>query len=238
MGGPWKGDRHVSFRPGARLAGRPLHFFFVTDGSGSMEVDGKIQALNNAIREAIPHLREVAAQNPFANVLVRSLVFASGTRWHIESPTPVGLVSWTNVEAGGYTDLGGALLELSTVLRMPPMEPRAFPPVIVVISDGQPTDDFDAGLAALLDEPWGRRAVRLAIAIGRDADLDVLQRFIGDPAIRPFSARDPDQLAYLVRFVSTAASRLASTPAGTGPTAGALLTPELPARATDILVSW
>ena len=63
----------MSFRPGARLASRPLHFFFVTDGSGSMATDGKVQAMNNAIREAIPHLREVATQNPFANLLVRAL---------------------------------------------------------------------------------------------------------------------------------------------------------------------
>jgi uncharacterized protein YegL len=149
----------------------------------------------------------------------------------------VDLVSWTDVTTGGYTDLGAALQELATVLRMPPMEARAFPPVIVVISDGQPTDDFDAGLAALMDQPWGRRAVRLAIAIGRDADLDVLQRFIGDPAIRPFAAKDPDQLAYLVRFVSTAASRLASNPTGEeGSTA--LLTPAMPARATETFTSW
>ncbi|MEJ7707562.1 MAG: VWA domain-containing protein [Nocardioidaceae bacterium] len=228
----------TSFRPGARLSARPLHFFFVIDTSGSMEVDGKIQSLNNAIREAIPHLREVTAQNPFANVLVRALVFSSGTRWHIEQPTPVDLVSWTDVTTGGYTELGAALHELAGALQMPPMEQRAFPPVVVVISDGQPTDDFEAGLAALMAEPWGRRAVRLAIAIGRDADLDVLQAFIGDQTVRPFSARDPDQLAYLVRFVSTAASRLASTPAGAAAEADQLLTPELPSRATDMLLSW
>ena len=87
---------------------------------------------------------------------------------------------------------------------MPPMESRAFPPVLVVVSDGRPTDDFESGLERLLAEPWGRRAVRLAIAIGTDADLDVLARFIGDPEIRPFTAGDPEQLAYLVRFVSTA----------------------------------
>jgi uncharacterized protein YegL len=215
-----------------------LHFFFVIDSSGSMAVDGKIQSLNNAIREALPHLREVAAQNPFANVLVRALIFSSGTRWHVEQPTPVDTVSWSDVPAGGYTDFGAALHELAGVLRMPPMEQRAFPPVIVVISDGQATDDFASGLDALLAEPWGRRAVRLAIAIGRDADLDMLQAFIGDPAVKPFAARDPDQLAYLVRFVSTAASRLASTPAGAAPDPGDALVPELPSRATDVLFSW
>ena len=220
------------------MSARPLHFFFVTDASGSMAIDGKIQSLNNAIREAIPHLREVAAQNPFANVLVRALVFSSGTRWHIEQPTPVGSVTWNDIAAEGYTDFGAALTELASVLRVPPMEARAFPPVIVVISDGQPTDDFEAGLTAFQAQPWARRAVRLAIAIGRDADLEVLQRFIGDPGVRPFSARDPDQLAYLVRFVSTAASRLASTPQSGRASAATVLTPELPARATDMLISW
>ena len=36
------------------------------------------------------------------------------------------------------------------------------------------------------------RAIRLAIAIGGDADLDVLNEFIGDADIVPFTAHDPD----------------------------------------------
>jgi uncharacterized protein YegL len=43
------------------------------------------------------------------------------------------------------------------------MEQRALPPVLVLISDGQPTDDFEAGLATLMAEPWARKAVRLAV---------------------------------------------------------------------------
>ena len=203
-----------SFRPGARLAARPLHFIFLLDGSGSMGVDGKIEALNEAIRGALPHLTALADQNPFVDLMVRAIVFADGARWHLPHPTPVREVVWTPVAAGGYTDLGAALVEVSKVLTVPPMDARAFPPVLVVISDGRPTDAFEEGLAALLAEPWGRRAVRLAIAIGSDADLDVLQEFIHDPQLRPFAAGDPEQLAYLVRFVSTAASQLASTPAG------------------------
>ena len=40
-------------RPGGELAARPLHFIWIADCSGSMAVDGKIQSLNTAIREAI-----------------------------------------------------------------------------------------------------------------------------------------------------------------------------------------
>lgn len=225
------------FRPGARLAGRPLHFVFLLDASGSMAVDGKIEALNQAIRDALPHLRELASQNPFVEILVRAIVFADGSRWHIADPTPVHDVSWPPVTAGGYTDLGSALVKVAEILKVPPMEARAFPPVLVVVSDGRPTDDFEAGLERLMAEPWGRRAVRLAIAIGADADLDVLARFIGDPDISPFTAHDPEQLAYLVRFVSTAASQLASSPAG-AESSRVLPAPEVPRPADGSLLVW
>ena len=224
-------------RPGARLAARPLHFILLLDGSGSMAVDGKIDALNRAIREALPSLRDLNEQNPFADLLVRAIVFADGAYWHIADPTPVGELVWPSVTAGGFTDLGAALTSVSNVLKVPPMEERAFPPVLVVVSDGRPTDDFEAGLRRLMAEPWGRRAVRLAIAIGNDADLDVLSEFIGDPELRPFTANDPEQLVYLVRFVSTAASRIASLPANDAQ-AARLPEPFIPKASDDALLVW
>jgi uncharacterized protein YegL len=228
----------MTFRPGARLAGRPLHFIFLLDASGSMSVDGKIDALNQAIRDALPHLRDLASQNPFVEIMVRAVAFSDGARWHIGDPSPIHDVSWPPVVAGGYTDLGAALVKVAEVLTVPPMEARAFPPVLVVVSDGRPTDDFEAGLERLMAEPWGRRAVRLAIAIGADADLDVLRRFIGDPDIPPFTANDPEQLAYLVRFVSTAASQLASSPAG-AESSRVIPTPDVPVAAADgSLLVW
>lgn len=228
----------AEFRPGAQLAGRPLHFILLLDTSGSMRNDGKIEALNKAIEGALPHLRELAAQNPFVRLLVRTVCFADGARWHIGQPTPVDEVSWRPVEAGGYTDLGSALGVVADVLTVPPMESRAFPPVLVLISDGHPTDDYQRGLDRLFAEPWGRRAVRLAIAIGGDADREVLSAFIDDPQVAPFSAGDPEQLAYLVRFVSTAASQIASQPAMPGEERQRLLEVETPRPAAGGMLVW
>ena len=70
----------MSRRPGGELASRPLHFIWLADSSGSMEQDGKIQALNTAIREAVPHMRKVAEDNPNAQVLVRAVRFSSGAQ--------------------------------------------------------------------------------------------------------------------------------------------------------------
>ena len=46
-----------------------LHFFWLADCSGSMSVQGKIQALNNAIHDCIPATREANNTNAFADML-------------------------------------------------------------------------------------------------------------------------------------------------------------------------
>ena len=196
-------------RPGSTLAARPLHFFVVADCSGSMAADGKMQALNNAIRETLPHLVDVAGQNPHADLVVRSIAFSSGARWHVEQPTPVERLDWQNLSTGGYTDLGAALDLLAPQLVPPAMEERALAPAILLISDGMPTDDYKPALARFLDEPMGRRAVRMAVGIGRDADLEVLERFIGAEQ-SVLTANNPEQLVRMIRWASTHASRLAS----------------------------
>lgn len=198
--------------PGGALSTRPLHFIWLVDTSGSMSYDGKIQALNNAIREAIPHMQQVAEDNPNAQVLVRSICFSSGATWNIGKPTPVSDFQWEDVKADGVTDLGNALFMVADQLRMPPMSERALPPVLVLLSDGQPTDEFDAGLEALMKEPWGQKSVRVAIAIGADADHDTLQKFIGNPTMKPLQANNPEALVRHIKWASTAVLKAASTP--------------------------
>jgi uncharacterized protein YegL len=169
-----------------------------------MDVDGKIQALNNAIREAIPHMQSVAEENPNANVLVRAVKFSSGAQWHIAEPTPIAKLSWAELQAGGARDMGKALILVAEQLKSPPMIERGLPPVLVLCTDGKPTDDFQGGLKALMAEPWGQKAVRLAVAIGEDADKDALQKFIGHPEIQPLQANNPAALVNYIKWVSTA----------------------------------
>jgi uncharacterized protein YegL len=174
---------------------------------------GKIQALNNAIREVIPHMQSVADENPNAQVLVRAIKFSDGAQWHISQPTPVADFKWTDLNADGVTDMGKALSMVAAELKIPPMTDRALPPVLVMISDGQPTDDFSNGLKALMDQPWGKKAVRVAIAIGEDADSDCLQKFIGHPELKPLQANNPEALVNKIKWASTAVLKSASSPA-------------------------
>lgn len=196
---------------GGAMASRPLHFIWLLDCSGSMRVDGKIQALNNAIQESLPHMRRVAEENPHAQVLVRVITFSTGAAWHVQEPTPIDRFTWTQpVRAEGVTDAGAALTLLSKAMAKKEMPDRALPPVLVLVSDGQPTDDFNEGLKTLLRRPWGAKARRLSIAIGRDADRDMLQRFIGDDSMQPLTASCAEDLVNFIKWASTAAVRLAS----------------------------
>ncbi len=62
------------------------------------------------------------------------------------------------------------------------MPERGMPPILVLVSDGQPTDNFNSALERLVRMRWGAKTVRIAIAIGDDADIGVLQQFMGGDA--------------------------------------------------------
>ena len=175
----------------------------------------KIQGLNFAVREALPAMQDTAIDNPNAQVLVRVVTFSDGARWHVSQPTPVADFKWTDVTPGGVTDMGAALALVAEQLKIPPMSDRALPPVLVLISDGGATDDFSAGLKALMAELWGKKAVRLAIAVGRDADHEVLTRFIGTGELKPLEANNASALVGYIKWLSTAVLKAASSPAST-----------------------
>lgn len=416
----------VSYRPGGALATRPLHFIWVCDCSGSMSINGKIQSLNNAVREAIPHMVIAADENPYVDVWMRALKFSHSASWHIADPVRIQDFRWVDLKAdplaqpkteiiflldtsgsmnneisavktsclnfaqkiidsgvdvrlglvgfaigrfhgkktsdfsvhhlsrytigtwsldapqnfqrksqalklrmfGGTgcfltnkdtvdifpyviklftasgenkyhrilviisdevgdesgltqistllvkndiktyvmgvsspgklsphellasstngkfwdikknkgaqdfsellsvvadeiaqeitkttvdghvssgTDLGKALEMLARVMNIPPMPDRALPPVIILISDGHPTDDFKSGLREFFRQPWGLKSIRLAIGVGKDSDHTALREFIGNSEIPILQANDPDALVNYIRWASTTA---------------------------------
>ncbi|MCK4348468.1 MAG: hypothetical protein KAW47_07615, partial [Thermoplasmatales archaeon] len=113
-------------------------------------------------------------------VLVRAIKFSDTATWHIVQPEPVEQFQWPDLEASGSgRAMGEALRLVAEALKVEKMGKRGLCPVLALVSDGQPTDDFKGGLKQLMQEPWGKKAVRIAIAIGKDADRDVLQQFVG-----------------------------------------------------------
>jgi len=169
--------------PGGGVARRPLHFIVIADCSGSMKGE-KMQALNYALRSMLPHLVTWERDQLQAQLLIRILTFATVPQWHIADPLPVAdlIASWQNLEhvRQGRTNMGPAFREVGEVLGPDKLERRALRPAILLITDGLPTDPpggFEAGLEALTSSPAGRAALRVAVAIGRDASSAPLNSF-------------------------------------------------------------
>src|SRR6202044_3239453 len=104
------GNDDISIMPGGGIARRPLHVIILADCSGSMAGEN-MQALNFAIASMLPHLADWELEQERADVLIRTLSFATTPTWHIEEPTPVGKVRWKPlaVVPKGRTNLGPAL---------------------------------------------------------------------------------------------------------------------------------
>lgn len=193
---------------------RQLHVVLILDCSGSMTGD-RMASLNYAVRTAVPELRAVAEDNPEVDLRMRAIRFASTAEWHIEEPTRPADVAWHDLGAGGESNLGEALRLLAKAFDDASPTVRQLPPVIVLVSDGLPTDDFERGLERFFASELADQAIRLGIAIGTDADRDTLQAFIRHPDMRPLRASNATDLIQHIKWATTAPVKAASSPTNT-----------------------
>ena len=189
-----------------------LPFFIVADCSAAMNNDGKIEALNQGVRDAVPEMRRVAGDNPGTNMVISVLKFSDGASWHGAKNQPVETFEWEDLTADGLPDMGRALEKVAEELHAIPSDAPLLPPVILLMSCGQPTDDFSGGLKKLLGEPWGKQAVKIAIAIGQDADHSLLQQFIDNREIPVLTANNSDQLLKRIKWARPDNVKVSSIP--------------------------
>lgn len=191
-----------------------MTLFYVVDTSGSMTGD-KIGSVNSAMEEAITvDLPDISTANDDAEIRVAIMEFSSGCSWITPSsgPISIGDVIWNDLLPSGLTDLGAACIELDKKLsRNEFLESQtgAYAPVILLFSDGDPTDNWEKGLEQLKNNNWFKHAIKIAIAIGEDADKNVLATFTGTPE-SVIAVNDKHTLKALIRKVSVRASEFQS----------------------------
>jgi uncharacterized protein YegL len=114
---------------------------------------------------------------------------------------------------------------------------RQLPPLIVLVSDGYPSDDYESGLAQLKASRYGAAAVRIGIAIGSHADEEVLEAFIQNPALKPLHANNADQLARQIKWATTAPVKAVSSPKAAPDQVALLATDPMyqPAAVSDVV---
>ncbi|MBO7458667.1 MAG: VWA domain-containing protein [Paludibacteraceae bacterium] len=198
------------------IARRQMSLFFIVDTSGSMDGE-KIAAVNTAIREVLPEIADISSENADAQIKVACLQFDNSTQW-LFKPTDVEGLTWSDLSANGMTVMGEAFNELNSKLSRNEFlnSPTGnFAPVLFLMSDGQPTDEYRKALDSLRENRWFKVAIRVAIAIGDDADMQVLTEFTGNPEL-VLTAHTPEALKQMIRFVSVTSSKIGSRSSGIG----------------------
>lgn len=161
--------------PGVSIIKRTLPLIFLCDKSTSMAGE-RINAVNQAIPAAVHDVQKAMLQHPEVQVKVSVLTFGSDVSWHIgPEGIDVSDFKWEEIVAGGKTCTGAAINALCDKLDVSQMDNRGYPPVCILISDGYYSDKpayYKAVIERLNKMPWGKKAIRLVIAIGNENDYD------------------------------------------------------------------
>ena len=161
---------------------RKLPVLLLVDVSGSMSQHGKLAAQNESIAQMIDGFVE----DTYTRGVIRLAVITFGgeaAELALE-PADVGDLRWVPPDvAAGRTPMGAALAMANDLLSDQRLTPEnAYKPMIVLTSDGLPTDGWQGPFDELLNSRRGRQANRIAIAIGEDADETMLARFVSEDA--------------------------------------------------------
>lgn len=179
---------------------RPLPVIVLADVSGSMKDNGKIEALNTALKDMVSAFAEEEVGR--AEIHVAVITFGKAVKLHLEL-TSAAQVKLKPLAADGKTPLGTALdMVRELVEDRQKISGRAYTPAVVLVSDGQPDEGWEPALKRLLQSERAQKAQRFALGIGDDADAAILRQFIAKPNGKVYGAADARQIKSFFRWVT------------------------------------
>lgn len=192
------------------ISKKSMVIFFVIDTSESMK-GKKIDDLNRVMREIIPELAGVGGSNTELKYAVLS--FSSGCKWETSEPLIVDESNqWKDLHACGITDLGMAFEELTAMLsrkKFLKSPSLSYAPVIFLMTDGYPTDNYKKGLEKLKANNWYKYGIKVALGIGDYFNQSVLEEFTENKEL-VVKAANTAQLIKLVRTIAVTSSQIGS----------------------------
>ncbi len=164
---------------------RELLVFYVLDTSASM-YGTAIAQLNRAVEESIEALKECAKNNGDVRLKIAVLEFNSNCKW-INPNEPELLETdfmWQDLEVSlESSEIAVALRELNSKLSR-----NAFlksmtgtlMPVIIFMTDGNFTDDYEEELAKIRENKCFKHATKIGFVIGENPDEEMIVEIVGN----------------------------------------------------------
>ncbi len=177
----------------------------VLDCSGSMSEDGKMTKLNEGLKTLAEELKD----DTITARCGRILVIAFGGDNNVEI-----MGDWTDAMdftppeliAGGLTPIGAAMKcaldEIES--QKTQMKGAGVPykrPIVMLLSDGDPTDDWQQVAAACKNAENGHKVNIMAIGIGSQANRDVLGQFSNKGALSLDGLKFKELFVWLSRSI-------------------------------------
>jgi uncharacterized protein YegL len=159
---------------------RPLPVIIAVDRSGSMGSNGKIDALNIALKDFINSIKDEESNK--AEIHIALFSFGGSSASCDIRLAAIDQISTPIYNAQGRTPMGGVFEMIETLIEDKTQIPsRSYKPTIVLLTDGIPTDDYLSPMNKLIQEGRSSKAFRIAMAIGDDADCNMLSNFVSSP---------------------------------------------------------
>jgi len=194
----------MAFNPANYVVSEPksIPVILLLDTSTSMEGE-KIGSLNQAVKEMIEEFKKAETMEVFIKVAI--ITFGNkGVKLH----TPLSSVSnidFVPLKTGGNTPMGTALRMAKDMIDDKEIiKGRDYRPTVVLVSDGMPNydDDWERPLEDFINTGRTKKCDRLALAIGEDADQDILKMFIEDCENPLFFAKDAKDIVNKFKFIT------------------------------------
>ena len=187
---------------------KPLPIILLLDISGSMYGE-KINTLNSAVQEMLETFVEEERRE--SEFLVSVITFGKEVKLQLPY-TKASKVQWVDLCADGMTPMGTALRMAKAMIEEKGLLPSpCYKPIVVLVSDGQPTDKWDDALKDFVEQGRSSKCDRLAVAIGDDADEAILATFLTGTENEILFAEDASNITECFKKITVTATMRATS---------------------------
>lgn len=179
---------------------RPIPVYLLLDTSGSMQ-GAKIDSLNEAVRQMLASFAEQELAESIIEVGI--ITFGGDQAVLVHRLVRAGALNFQPLQAAGMTPMGDALGLIKSLVEDRQVTPsNAYRPTVILVSDGEPNDQWEQPLAAFIGQGRSAKCDRMAMAIGKDNQATVLKRYTEGTGHPLFTATDARQLHGFFRQVT------------------------------------